>query len=170
MCLRFRNGAFDAIKSAAALSLIPLPLRAAVRLKILGCSCILNCHCKLVRTLSSEDRKHSRNHQTARFAKRWLFHKCQRFRRSWCTPRVLLPAMLTHPRQGAVQRSAGDKRSAGADLIASIALRRTRRTCARLPSFPRIKSQNPKGGFGALWHAFLLYLSSCNERWSPRRA
>ena len=31
MCLRVRNGAFDAIKSAAALALIPLPLRAAPR-------------------------------------------------------------------------------------------------------------------------------------------
>ena len=38
------------------------------------------------------------------------------------------------------------------------------------PPNPRIKSQIPKGGFGALWHAFLPYLSSCNERWGPRRA
>ena len=28
---------------------------------------------------------HSRNHPTAKFAKRWLFHKCQRFRRSTCS-------------------------------------------------------------------------------------
>ena len=35
---------------------------------------------------------------------------------------------------------------------------------------PPYKSKIPKGGFGALWHAFLLYLSSCNEKWSPRRA
>ena len=27
--------------------------------------------------------EHFRNHPTARFAKRWLFSKCQRFRRSW---------------------------------------------------------------------------------------
>ena len=83
MCVRFRNGAFDAIKSAAALSLIPLPLRAALRWKGL----------------------HFRNQPTAEFAKRWLFFKFQRFCRSWCTPRVLLPAMLTHHRQGAVGKS-----------------------------------------------------------------
>ena len=51
MCLPSRNGAFDAIKSAAALSLIPLPLRAALRLKLLGCSCNLACYCEPVRTL-----------------------------------------------------------------------------------------------------------------------
>ena len=38
------------------------------------------------------------------------------------------------------------------------------------PPSPRMKSQNPKGGFGALWHAFLPYLSSCNERWGHRRS
>ena len=71
---------------------------------------------------------------------------------------------------GAVQRSAGDKRSAGADLIASIALRRTRRTQVRLPSKPPYKSQNPKGGFGALWRVFLRYLSSRKERYRHRRS
>ena len=41
---------------------------------------------------------------------------------------------------------------------------------ARLPSKPPYKSKIPKGGFGALWHAFLPYLSSCNERWGHRRS
>ena len=131
MCLPFRNGAFDAIKSTSALSLIPSSLRAAVRWKGL----------------------HFRNHLTAKLAKRWLFHKCQLLIRSSCSTE----------RQG-------NKRSAAADLIASIAPMRTRTMYARQASFPRIKSKIPKGGFGALWHAFLLYLSSCNERWSPRRA
>ena len=35
---------------------------------------------------------------------------------------------------------------------------------------PPYKSKIPKGGFGALWRVFLLYLSSREERWSPRRA
>ena len=153
MVVRVRNGAIDAIKSTSALSLIPSSLRAALRWRLLVCSCNLNCHCELLRTLTSENRKHFRNHLTAKFAKRRLFYKFQLFNRSTCSTE----------RQG-------NKRSAAADLIASIALRRIRRTQARLPSKPPYKSQNPKGGFGALWHAFLLYLSSCNERWSPRRA
>ena len=37
------------------------------------------------------------------------------------------------------------------------------------PPNPRIKSQNPKGGFGALWRVFLRYLSSRKERYRPRR-
>ena len=63
MVVRVCIGAIDAIKSAAALSLIPLPLRAALRWKGV----------------------HSRNHPTAKFAKRWLFFKCQRFHRSTCS-------------------------------------------------------------------------------------
>ena len=38
------------------------------------------------------------------------------------------------------------------------------------PPNPRIKSQNPKGGFGALWRVFLPYLSSRKERYGPRSA
>ena len=38
------------------------------------------------------------------------------------------------------------------------------------PHNPRIKSQIPKGGFGALWRVFLLYLSSREERWGHRRS
>ena len=95
---------------------------------------------------------HSRNHPTAKFAKRRLFYKFQLFNRSTCSTE----------RQG-------NKRSAAADLIASIAFGRTRRTCARLPSYPPYKSKIPKGGFGALWRVFLLYLSSREERWSRRR-
>ena len=37
------------------------------------------------------------------------------------------------------------------------------------PPNPRIKSQNPKGGFGALWRVFLRYLSSRKERYRRRR-
>ena len=36
------------------------------------------------------------------------------------------------------------------------------------PPNPRIKSQNPKGGFGALWLLFPLFLSTQKE--GPRRA
>ena len=57
----------------------------AVRWKNLGCSCNLACYCEPVRTLTSENRKHSRNHPTAKFAKRRLFYKFQLFRRSWCS-------------------------------------------------------------------------------------
>ena len=38
------------------------------------------------------------------------------------------------------------------------------------PPNPRIKSQNPKGGFGALWFVFLPYLSSNKERYGHRRS
>ena len=36
------------------------------------------------------------------------------------------------------------------------------------PPNPRIKSQNPKGGFGALWLLFPLFLST--QKGGPRRA
>ena len=65
---------------------------------------------------------HFRNHPTSNYPLRWLFFQCQRFRRSRCS---------TERR--------GDKRSAEADLIASIAPMRTRRTCVRLPSYPPYK-------------------------------
>ena len=38
------------------------------------------------------------------------------------------------------------------------------------PPNPRIKSQIPKGGFGALWRVFLRYLSSRKERYRHRRS
>ena len=61
MVVRVRNGAIDAIKSAAALRLFP-------------CLCVLRC---------LERSEHFRNHLTAKLAKRWLFHKCQLFNRTW---------------------------------------------------------------------------------------
>ena len=82
----------------------------AVQWRLLVCSFNRACHCEPVRTLTSENRKHSRNHPTAEFTKRRLFFECQLFNRSSCSTE----------RQG-------NKRSAAADLIASIALRRTRR-------------------------------------------
>ena len=57
MCIPFRNGAFDAIKSAAALRLSP-------------CLCVLRCLERL---------KDLRDHPTAEFAKRRLFNKCYDF-------------------------------------------------------------------------------------------
>ena len=57
-----------------------------------------------------------------------LFHKCQLFNRSTCSTE----------RQG-------NKRSAAADLIASIAPMRIRRTCVRLPSKPPYKKPESKG-------------------------
>ena len=58
--LRARNGAFDAIKSAAALRLSP-------------CLCVLRC---------SERQQDLRNHLTSDYKSGWLFLKCQRIRRS----------------------------------------------------------------------------------------
>ena len=54
MCLRVRNGAFDAIKSAAALRLSP-------------CLCVLHC---------SDKQQDLCNHPTAEFSKRRLFNEC----------------------------------------------------------------------------------------------
>ena len=96
----------------------------ALRWRLLVCSRNLTCHCEPVRTLTSENCKHFCNHQTARFAKRWLFHKCQPLIRSTCSTE----------RQG-------NKRSAAADLIASIAFRRTGGRTHVSPPNPRIKAR-----------------------------
>ena len=72
--LRARNGAFDAIKSAAALALIPLPLRAAPRRRgfSIAVGSALGVRC-------SEKQQDLCNHPTAKFALRWLFYKCYEF-------------------------------------------------------------------------------------------
>ena len=157
MCLPSRNGAIDAIKSAAALRLFP-------------CLCVLR---------FPERSEHLRNHPTARFEKRWLFCKFQLFNRSTCS-----------------RQESGGSSACGNEIAAKrwcLAFRRSRakrtpparhrtslnrvnctnantynvRTSGILPPY---KSKIPKGGFGALWRVFLLYLSSREERWSPRRA
>ena len=158
MCVPSRNRLFDAIKSAAALSLIPLPLRAALRWKGL----------------------HFRNHPTAEFAKPWLFYECQRFCCTWCSTQesggssacnreaCCKKAVLGFPAEPCKADTTGtppdepkSRKMHQCELVGSKHVS---------PPNPRIKSQNPKGGFGALWHAFLQYLSSCNERYCPRRA
>ena len=102
-------------------------------------------------------RTHNRNHPTSDYKSGWLFLKCQRFRRSWSSTiesveAVCLPHATDGPKSRKLHQCEFVEKS------------------ARLPSKPPYKSQNPKGGFGAPWHAFLLYLSPCSERWSPRRA
>ena len=47
-----------------------------VRCRLFPCLCVLR---------FPERLEHFRNHPTARFEKRWLFFKCQRFCRSWCS-------------------------------------------------------------------------------------
>ena len=87
----------------------------------------------------------------------WLFFQCQRFRRSWSSTIESVEAVcLPHATDGPKSR----KLHLGEYVEKS----------ARLPSEPPYKSKIPKGGFGALWHAFLPYLSSCNERWGHRRS
>ena len=133
--------------------------------------CVLRCH---------ERSEHSRNHLTAKLAKRWLFFECQRFRRTWSSTQesggssacnreaCCKKAVLGFPAEPCKANTTGTP----SDEPKSRKMHQCEfvERYARLPSFPRIKSQNPKGGFGALWHAFLLYLSSCNERWSHRRS
>ena len=55
------------------------------------------------------------------------------------------------------------------DLIASHAPLRTRRHKAR-PVSTKTLTPGDSRGSQSPWHAFLLYLSPCSERWSPRRA
>ena len=62
----------------------------------------------------------------------------------------------------------GDKRSAAADLIASNAPLRGGRHKAR-PAYTKPLTPGDSRGSQSPWHAFLLYLSPCSERWSPRR-
>ena len=129
MCLPFRNGAFDAIKSAAALSLIPLPLRTAVRWKGL----------------------HSRNHLTAKLAKRWLFYECQQFHRTWCSTQEsggssacnrearCKKVVLGFPAEPCKANTAGTP----PDEPKSRKMHQCEHVekYARLPSFPRIKAR-----------------------------
>ena len=74
------------------------------------------------------------NRRFANFAVRWL-RECSDFS-GQRTPRVLLPAMLTHHRQGAARRGKGISDSAAADLIASYAPLRKRRHKARQNPVP----------------------------------
>ncbi len=88
---------------------------------------------------------------------------------------VILSVLRIRRSRCSTQRR-GDKRSAPqgyllrgteADLIASIAPMRTRWTYVRLPSVPPYQSRFPKGGFGALWLLFPLFLAI--QKGGPRR-
>ena len=87
---RRRRSAYSLASACCALTVVRQHRRkkypwGALRWRLLVCSRNLTCHCEPVRTLTSENCKHFCNHQTARFAKRWLFHKCQPLIRSTCS-------------------------------------------------------------------------------------
>ena len=115
-----------------------------VRCRLFPCLCVLRCGGKVCTPATT---------QLPSLQNLGYSLSANNFTRSWCSTE----------RQG-------NKRSAAADLIASIALRRTRRKVRTSPLLPPYKSKIPKGGFGALWRVFLRYLSSRKERYRPRRA
>ena len=117
---------------------------------------------------------HFRNNPTSRFAKRWLFFECQLFIRNSCSRQEsggssacnrearCKKAVLGFPAEPCKANTAGtppdepkSRKLHQCELVGSTHVS---------PPNPRIKSQNPKGGFGALWRVFLLYLSSREER------
>ena len=71
-------------------------------------------------------------------------------------------------RQCSTQRQ-GNKRSAAADLIASHAPLRGGTTKVRQASSKTLTPGDSRGSQSP-WHAFLPYLSSCNERYGHRRS
>ena len=134
MCLRVRNGACDAITSAAALRLSP-------------CLCVLRV-----------PKKNERITQPPNF-------------RLQIRPVILsVPTFLSHMVQYNRVRGSSAKHATDGPKSRKLHPGAHVEKSARLPSEPPYKSKIPKGGFGALWRVFLLYLSSREERWSPRRA
>ena len=157
MCLPFRNGAFDAIKSAAALRLFP-------------CLCVLRCGGKVCTPATTQ----LQSSQYAGYSVSLSFLTAVRAVGKSPAEAVLATAKRVAKRKRFV--SAQPQETTADGTPSDEPKSRKMHQCehveryVRLPSFPRIKSQNPKGGFGALWRVFLLYLSSREERWSPRRA
>ena len=102
-------------------------------------------------------RTHNQNHPTFDHKLSWLFFKCQRFRRSACSTHESVETVcLPHATDGPKSRKLHYGEYVGPTHVS--------------PPNPRIKSQNPKGGFGALWRVFLRYLSSRKERYRHRRS
>ena len=97
--------------------------------------------------------------------KRW---RLMNNRRNLWSEAGWLRKSFNHSGQCSTQRQ-GDKRSAAADLIASNAPLRRGRHKAR-PAYTKTLTPGDSRGSQSPWHAFLLYLSPCSERWSPRRA
>ena len=150
MCESFRNGAFEAITSAAALRLSP-------------CLCVLR--------PDGDAKRHRRKcpwgtllRKTARLMQPPNF-------RLQITP-VILKVPTISPHYVQYNRVRGNSAKHATDGPKSRKLHYGEYVGPTHVSHPnpRIKSQNPKGGFGALWRVFLRYLSSRKERYRPRRA
>ena len=122
---------------------------------------------------------HFRNNPTARFAKRWLFYECQQFHRSWSSTQESGGSSACGNEIAAKRRCLAFRRSRAKRTPPArhrTSLNRVNCTTANTYNvrtsgiLPPYKSKIPKGGFGALWRVFLLYLSSREERWSHRRS
>ena len=134
VCLPPRNGACDAITSAAALSLIPLPLRAALLRKT-------------ARLMQPPD---------FRLQIKLVILKVSTFSPHYVQYNRVRGNSAKHATDGPKSRKLHQCELVGPTHVS--------------PPNPRIKSQNPKGGFGALWRVFLRYLSSRKERYRHRRS
>ena len=105
-----------------------------------------------------------RNHPTSDHKLRRLFFQCQRFRRTTCSKHESVETVRSTPRTGLNRVNCtrrARRKSPWGKLVGRSHVS---------PPNPRIKSQNPKGGFGALWRVFLRYLSSRKERYRHRRS
>ena len=111
-----------------------------------------DCHvAQVLLAMTSKDRRHYRDLSTR-------------------TPRALPAAMLKPRLRGAARRAHGSSAEhAMRDLIASNAPLRNGMHKAR-PAYTKTLTPGDSRGSQSPWHAFLLYLSPCSERWSPRRA
>ena len=99
---------------------------------------------------------------------RWFYECSCHF--GQCTPRALPTAMLKPRLRGAARRAHGSSAEhAMRDLIASNAPLRNGSHKAR-QAYTKPLTPGDSRGSQSPWHAFLLYLSPCSERWSPRRA
>ena len=165
MCLRFRNGAIDAIKSAAALRLSP-------------CLCVLRCG-GMVCT-SATTRLQSLQYAGYSLSANFL----SAIRAVGKSPAEAVLAAMKLSQKGGAWLSGGAVQSGHRRYPKGTSYGRTppdepksrKLHLGELvgpayvsPPNPRIKSQNPKGGFGALWRVFLRYLSSRKERYRRRR-
>ena len=110
--------------------------------------CVLRC---------SEKQQDLCNHPTSDYKSGWLFFKFQQFLCITCSTIESVEAVCLHTPQTGLNR------------VNCITANTCRVGTSPLLS-PRIKSQIPKGGFGALWRVFLPYLSSRKERYGHRRS
>ena len=93
-----------------------------------------------------------RNHPTADYTLRWLFFKCQRFRRSACTPRALPSVMLKASPSGRSTHESGGSSAFGNEIAEKrwcLAFRRSR--AKRTPPVRRRAGLNRVNCITAKW-------------------